>query len=222
MRVARLLRGSVVVVSSVLVAEAYAGSLAFWDFENSTSAGMVSTSVALTTAPEISNAVISQDGGGPAEYLAGSTLFLTRYLGAYHPFVRFTTTKPVVLAGLRFTHYHNHNPGFPTYPSYFAQLQIDRGAGFVDIGSPVLLSPATGATEATVSLGNLIVDPGTYAIRWDPRGLAYGADTNTEFFAIDNVTLEGGTLAEVPTLSVWGAGLLALLVALAGAAVFRR
>ncbi len=221
MRVARLLRGSAVLVSLVLAAEAQAGSLAFWDFENTTSVGSISTSNALTTAPGISNAFVSQNGGGPAENL-GSIWFLTRFFGAYRPFMQFTTTEKVVLSDLTFTHLDNHNPGYPSYPSYNAQLQIDREAGFVDIGSPVLLSPATSGTVATVSLGYLVLDPGTYTIRWDPRGLAYGTDTNTDFFAIDDLTLEGGTLAAVPALSVWGAGLLALLVALAGVAVFRR
>lgn len=222
MRVARLLRGSAVVVSLALAAGAQAGPLAFWDFENTTSVGSVSTSIALTTGPGIGSAFVSQNGGGPAETLGGSIWFLTRFFGAYRPFMQFTTTKTVAVSDLSFTHLDNHNPGYPSYPSYFAQLQIDRGAGFVDIGTPVLLSAATSGTVATVSLGYLVLEPGTYTIRWDPRGLAYGTDTNTEFFAIDNVTLEGGTLAEVPALSVWGAGLLALLVALAGVAAFRR
>jgi hypothetical protein len=206
-----------VVVSLVVAGEAQAGSLAFWDFENTTSNGSVSTSNALSTAPFIS-AFVSQDSGGPAENFGAGIgiVFLTRYLGSYHPFIQFTASERVALADLTFVHYHNHNPGFPTNPSYLVQLQIDQGSGFVDVGAPLLLSPATSGTVATMSLGNVILAPGTYSIRWDPRGLAYGTDTNTEFFAIDNLTLEGDPVPPIPTLNTWGLMLLAVLVLLAG------
>jgi hypothetical protein len=214
---------SAAVVSLAFAVDTQAQSLAFWDFENTTSIGPASTSNALSTAPFIS-AFVSQDSGGPAENFGPGfgIVFLTRYLGSYHPFIQFTTTERVALSGLTFVHFHNHNPGFPTNPSYSVQLQIDQGSGFVDIGAPLLLTPAGYGTVATMSLGNIILEPGTYTIRWDPRGLAYGPDTNTEFFAIDNLSLEGIAVPPIPTLSTWGLALLAVLVLLAGITAFWR
>ena len=52
--------------------------------------------------------------------------------------------------------------------------------------------------------------------------MAYGSDTNTEFFAIDNLTLEGDPVPPIPTLNVWGLMLLAVLVVLAGMTAFWR
>ena len=42
-----------------------------------------------------------------------------------------------------YVHAHNHNPGYPTDPSYYAQLQLLMVSGYVDVGDPVLLSDQT-------------------------------------------------------------------------------
>jgi hypothetical protein len=176
---------------------AHADTLLYWDFENITSAGTISTSVGTSGASGISG-FASQTGGGPAENFGGSLgmVHLTRFFGTNYPYLKFTLTCPMYLQSVTFDHIHNHNPGFPTYPDYQAQLQIDTGSGFADIGSPVYLTgsnvPQFGGS---VSLG-VALNPGTYQIRWVPRNLAYGSDTNTEYFALNNLSLNGNAIYE--------------------------
>jgi len=87
-----------------------------------------------------------------------------------------------------YVHAHNHNPGYPTDPSYYAQLQLLMVSGYVDVGDPVLLSDQTWGRRATTAL-DLRLNPGTYHFRWDPRGLACGSNTEGEFFAIDDLVI---------------------------------
>src|SRR5438876_12095845 len=58
-----------VVCLSVGAPRAHAGSLLFWDFENVTSSGSISTATGTSLAVGISGTA-SQTGGGPAEQLA--------------------------------------------------------------------------------------------------------------------------------------------------------
>jgi hypothetical protein len=181
-----------VVCLSAGAPRAHADSLLFWDFENVTGSGSISTATGASLALGVSG-YASQTGGGPAEQLGGPGDYwlLTRYFGTNYPYIQFTLARPLSLQSVTFDHQHNHNPGFPTYPYYYAQLQIDTGSGFADIGDPVLLQgsniPQFGAS---VTL-NVVLNPGTYQIRWVPRGLAYGTDTNTEYFALNNLSLNG-------------------------------
>src|SRR2546423_10874116 len=109
------------------------------------------------------------------------------------------------LTDVTFDHIHNHNYGFPSYASYNAQLQLDTGSGYADIGSPLLLEGSNEYhTGASISL-NVVVNPGTYRIRWTPQNLnpfyAYDPDTDnydifvdhptdtgSEYFALNNVS----------------------------------
>ena len=112
-----------------------------------------------------------------------------------------------------YVHAHNHNPGYPTDPSYYAQLQLLMVSGYVDVGDPVLLSDQTWGHGTTTAL-DLRLDPGTYHFRWDPRGLAYGSNTEGEFFAIDDLVISGSPVPEPGSLGifVWrGIGGLAFL-----------
>jgi hypothetical protein len=190
---------------SVAAPRAHAASLLFWDFENTSSAGSISTAVGTPGVSGITG-FASQTGGGPAEYFGAGpgVVHLTRYFGTYHPYIEFTLTRPMLLTNVTFDHQHNHNFGFPTYPGYATQLQINTGSGYQDIGSPLALfglfsvDPYDGTqsgyvTGSSIPL-NVVVAPGTYRIRWDARNLAYGTDTNTEYFALNNVRLNG-TLA---------------------------
>jgi hypothetical protein len=177
---------------SVPAPRAHADSLLFWDFENATNVGSppgsISTAVGASGNPGIAG-FASQTGGGPDENFGGSLgiVHLTRFFGTNYPYIQFTLTRPMYLQSVTFDHIHNHNEGFPTYPSYDTQLQINTGSGFVDIGSPVHLEgsniPQFGAS---VTLG-VALNLGTYQIRWVPRNLAYGSDTNTEYFALNGV-----------------------------------
>ncbi|RKH82501.1 hypothetical protein D7Y21_28415 [Corallococcus sp. AB045] len=161
-----------------------------WNFENTTSVGAVSNSVGESSAGWLTGAA-TQTGGGPAENWGSpwGTVLLTRAFGTEYPFIDFTTTEPVKLESLTFLHYHNHNPGYPTAPSYLVQLQLDRGCGFVDIGNPITASQATQSTTATVALNDMRLPAGTYRLRWVPRNLAFGSNTSSEFFAVGPVTL---------------------------------
>lgn len=187
-----------------------AGVLITWDFENATTQGDISTSIGQSKSPFVSG-FVSQTGGGPVEDF-GTTVFLTRYFGTYRPFVELTLTAVTDVQGVSYVHAHNHNPGFPTAPSYYAQLQLLEGSDYVDVGDPVLLSHQTTGRRATTAL-DLRLDPGTYQFRWDPRGLAYGSDTNTEFFVIDDLVISSSEVPEPGSLCifVWGIGGFAFL-----------
>ncbi len=111
---------------------------------------------------------------------------------------------------------------FQTFSSYRAQVQLDAGSGFADIGSSVLLNnpnpiPGTFSAvgQATVAL-NIQLNPGNYKIRWDPRNLAFGTDKNTGYFALNDVSLNGVTAAVPEPTSCLVVGLLAWAVHFVG------
>jgi hypothetical protein len=192
----------------VLNVAAFAAPVLFWDFENTTSSGSVSTSIATSYDPNVSG-LASQTGGGPAEDFGGSIgmVLLTRFFGTYNPYITFTTADSLYVSDLTFQHFDNHNPGFPSYPGYSVQLQLDSGSGFVNVGSPLGVSGANYGSTETILLG-LQLAPGTYTIRWMPEGLAYGSDTNTEFFALNDLSLD--TTPEPASLLLLTTGGLAL------------
>ena len=167
-----------------------------WDFRTIpfASVGGVSTAVGASTTPVVT-ASISQTCGGPAEHFGPEVgpVHLTRVFGEFacYPFLSVTTTAPVELNALTFYHVHNHNPGFPTYSEYRAQMQINTGAGWMNIGNDVELSGATNYSEATVDLGGQSVS-GSFQLRWIPTNLAYGNNTGSEFFALYDVALTVG------------------------------
>jgi hypothetical protein len=208
---------SLVGIAAVVLAlsassRAYADTLVDWDFQNVRTVDRVSVSEGYSSDPSIWG-IVSQSGGGPAEDWGDQVAFLTRFLGtyhpfillettetlyledltfqhSYHPFILLETTETLYLEDLTFQHWHNHNPGFPTDPNYSVQLQLDGGDGFFDIGEPLLLDNDNSGSTATIAIG-ITLPPGIYLIRWDPRGLAYGSDTNTEFFALTDLQLNG-------------------------------
>lgn len=222
-----LLRKAFAALAFSLVAQASsAATLAFWNFENATSSGSISTSQPVSLSFGVTSAIASQTGGGPAENFGGTVgrVHLTRSLGAVnYPYIEFTADRAITLDNLSFVHLHNHNPGFPTNPSYNVQLQLDSGSGYVDIGSPLLLNAANSGTAAAVALNALRLPSGTHRIRWVPRNLASGTDTTSEFFAIDALSLNGNPVpAETPSLNAFALGLVAFLVIGLGAFSLRR
>lgn len=182
-----------------VLSQAPASSLLFWDFENATSIDRVSTSIGAPGVTGITG-VASQTCGGPAENLDpdGGLMHLTRDFGICHPFIEFVLTQSLFLTDVRFDHQHNHNFGFSTYPSYSAQLQIDVGAGYVDIGNSLLLEGSNVYQSGASIALNTLLGPGTYRIRWDPRdlnvGFGYPEHTDSEYFALNDVSLNGNIL----------------------------
>lgn len=174
-----------------------------WDFENATTQGDISTSIGQSNSPFVSG-FVSQTGGGPVENFV-TKVFVTRFFGFHRPFVELTLTEGIDVKGFSYMHFHNNNPGYPTHPSYYAQLQLLKGTDYVDVGDPVLLSDQTWGSRATTAL-DLRLDPGIHRFRWDPRGLAYGIDTDTEYFAIDDLVISGSPVPEPGSLGifVWG------------------
>ncbi len=182
---------SIFLLSSPLMAD----QLIFWDFENPVNVGDVSTFDPTTNVAVITGSA-SQTAKGPAETWGSNTVHLTRIFGTTnYPFISFTTTQGIALESLTFTHYHNHNPGFPTNPSYDVQLQLDSGSGFVDVGGLLNLSNANYGSTDTMDI-NVDLAPGSYTLRWIPLNLNGSNDTSTEFFAIDDLSVDGLILTD--------------------------
>lgn len=193
---------------SVLNAAAFAGTLLYWDFENpvaaSTPSGDPQTFAPVSYDPAVSGSA-SHTGGGLAEVLnpAEGYVLMTRYFGTwYQPYIDFTTTAPLTVSDLTFQSNHNHNESCcASYPGYDVQLQLDSGGSWVDVGAPFYVDQATDAETTTVDL-NLQFQPGTYEIRWygeiqgtDPYG---GHSTNTDYFALNDVALDGSLATPEP------------------------
>jgi hypothetical protein len=168
--------------------------LLFWDFENVFSERGVSISAGVSAAPNMISGFVSQTGGGPAEFWRGlGIVFLTRHLGSNEVFVWFTITRHIVLESVRFSHWHNHNLGYPTHPSYQVQVQLDEGEGPKDVGEPLTLANNTVGGTDTIAI-NRQLRPGNYRLRWHPRGLHGAQDTSSEYFAIKGLALLGHAL----------------------------
>ncbi len=214
-----LIRNVVVASAFFLSSQLMAATLISWDFENPSTVGGVSTFAPTTSIGPVTGSA-SQTGGGPAETFS-SVVHLTRFFGTQYPFLTLTVSEDTFLESLTFTHYHNHNPGFPTNPSYDVQLQLDSGAGFVNIGGLLNLSSLNSGGTDTMSVST-VLQPGTHTLRWFPQNLNGGSpDTNTEFFAIDDLTVTGGVLRLVPTSSFWSTALLTLMLLALGSLVLR-
>jgi hypothetical protein len=192
---------------------AQASTLLYWNYENYVSG---SGSIATSYSGGVTG-LSDTTWGSPTEGwgIDGPTLLITRWFGGYFPYVSFTTTTQLVVDSLTFYHEHNHNPGFPTNPDYDVQLQINSGSGYSDIGASFLAYNDGGWGYTSIDLGSITLDPGTYTIRWDPRNLTWGSDTNTEFFALDGVSLTGSPVPEPATMLLLASGL-------AGLAGFRK
>jgi len=118
--------------------------------------------------------------------------YLTRWFGSHYPYIEFTVSKTTELISLEFKHYHNHNPGYSTYPNYNVVLQIDSGTGFNEtLGSALNVSKNNYGSIDTIDLGSKEIGPGTYKLRWYPKNLNGGrgayTHTHTEWLTIDEV-----------------------------------
>jgi hypothetical protein len=188
-----------------LNAAAFAGTLLYWDFENPVPpSGDPQTFAPVSYDPAVSG-FASHTGGGAAEWLnqPEGYVLMTRYFGSwYQPYIDFTTTAPLTVSDLTFQSNHNHNQWCcASYPGYNVQLQLDSGGSWIDVGAPFYVDQTNDAETTTVDL-NLQFQPGTYEIRWygeiqgyDPYG---GHSTNTDYFALNNVALDGNLATPEP------------------------
>ncbi|RVU44688.1 PEP-CTERM sorting domain-containing protein [Rubrivivax rivuli] len=136
---------------------------------------------------------------------------MTRTFGAtVFPSLTFTLASAFT-GSFSFNHYHNHNPGFPTTPSYQfdVQLSSDGGTTWTDIGSDFIASAATNTQQVT--LNSISLAAGTNMIRWVGNTFAFGNNSGSEYFGLDNVQLVAPTTQGVPepaTLALAALGLL--------------
>lgn len=203
--------------SLLLAGAAQAGVLASWTFQNAAN-NKTSDIEASSTATGVRKALFNTDNNG-VENWSGNKLSVTRYFDSKDntPWLSFTLDNTVENLKLSFTHFHNHNWGFPTQGQYKFGLQLDQGKGFHSVAGAqdLIASSATSGQNLSIDLAASL-GPGSYSVRWVGYGFRRGDNSNTEFFALDNVTLSGSNKVPEP------ASFALVGLALAGGAVARR
>ena len=174
----------------------------FWDFENHVSEGEVTNSPAFSAHPSLTGHAL-QTGDGPAELFDDGDGFvhITRKFGTSYPFIEFEVGQDILLDRVVFEHFHNHNRS-TTRNGYQVQLQLDRGDGFIDIGNPLNINKDVSGMTSAIAFDPIALAPGSYQIRWDwdPRnqGANPRLNTGSDFFAINDLSLEGAILNVPP------------------------
>ena len=172
-----------------VTANVYADTLLEFDFENFNNGQIIGPESAAVTG--ITGTHDMANNGVETFGPPNLKLSMTRFAGSVNfPELTFTTTKRMTLESIEFSHIHNHNPGFPTNPTYDVDVQLDTGSGYTSIGiftaGPGVAEPGVYFSEKLAGPGLLF--PGTYKLRW--IALA-SPNTNTEFFGLDNIRLVG-------------------------------
>jgi len=127
-------------------------------------------------------------------------VLLTRFAGSTnYPELSISSGSQIAFDALEFIHLHNHNEGFPTYPSYTVDVQFSSGAGYKSLGS--FVAGPSGDQGSTMA-GPGILAPGSYQIRWIPimNQNPSASDTNTEYFGLDNIRILQGRSIVDPML----------------------
>lgn len=155
-----------------------------FNFENF-QLGQIQGAPSFQLSPRVSGSFDMANNGVENFATLSGHMSMTRFAGdVNYPELTITACEPVYVEALEFNHFHNHNPGFPTYPDYDVDLELDDGSGFVTVGT-FLAEPGY---DHDSFAGPGILPAGTYRYRWIPQ---VSPDTNTEFFALDNIRLSG-------------------------------
>ncbi|NYT47234.1 MAG: hypothetical protein H0A75_06305 [Candidatus Methanofishera endochildressiae] len=172
----------------------HADTLLEFDFENFRR-GQV-TGPHSAAVPGITGVHNMANNGVEQFYGTNRKLSMTRWAGPVNfPELTFTTTRRMTLESIEFSHVHNHNPGFTTYPTYDVDVQLDSGSGYTSIG--VFTAEPSGYFSEKIAVPGLLL-PGTYKLRWIAL---VSPNTNTEFFGLDNIRLVG-TDAQVVNVDI--------------------
>lgn len=185
-----------------------------WDFE-SAGLGQISGIASSFQAGAVASAAFDtgnngvEDFGGPIGKLSVTRFFSNS--GSSFPFLDFSLSEPARFDSIMFDHYHNHNTGFPSNPQYDVDVEYsgDGGANWAPLGTFVASSTTFGDTVILPGPGNLGV--GSHRVRWIGKNFAFGNDSNTEYFALNNVMIKSAIPEPITaTLGLMGMGVLGL------------
>ena len=185
--------------------------IAAWDFENAAT-NQLSGIAASTLLVPLSDAAFNttnvgvEDWGTPADPFK---LLVTRFFDSSvnFPWLSFTLDESIDNVWLTFNQFSNHNPNFPTSPqyNYAVQMQIDNV--WQDVARDLVAKPSTWGNQVSVKLATSL-QVGSYNMRWIGYNYAYGSNSRSEYFALDNVAIKA--IPEPMTLSIFALALLGL------------
>ena len=171
---------AVAFVSALAANGAQAKTLLEYNFENYAVGDIVGLPSMVSNG--ISSTLDMANNGVESIGSPSNNVSVTRFAGKDNfPLLSFQTSAPISLDKIEFLHLHNHNLGFPTFPSYDVDLQLDQGFGFKSIA--VFLANSWQFQSESIT-GPGLLAPGNYALRWIPL---VEPNTNTEYFSLDNI-----------------------------------
>jgi hypothetical protein len=163
-----------------------ARTLIQFDFESYPNGALVAGPSAV--APGVTGQITTSNNGVETFDYPYGKVFLTRSAGSTnYPELTINTVSQIALDALEFVHLHNHNKGFPTYPSYTVDVQFISGVEIKTLGS--FAAGPSWEQKSTID-GPGIVSPGTYRLRWIPvMRDSSNLDTSTEYFGLDDIRI---------------------------------